>query len=753
MNPHDDDDSTQPALDAAGSARGVAQQLRAFRRFAAGMDLGSLGIADAAGGQGAGVPRDAIPGVEFLRRLGAGGQGVVYEALQTSTGRRVAIKILRTGPYGTARGSGRFEREVRILSRLRHPNIVPVHDAGTIGDQPYLIMGFVEGKAIDEVVWPEHGSIPETLRLFAQVCDAVQVAHLNGVTHRDIKPSNILVDSAGVPFVVDFGLAKLVAEEGESEGVTQLGDFIGTPIWASPEQTETQPDRVDVRTDVYSLGLLLYRLLTGAMPYDTGGTQSQVFEAIRHASPRSPRLVRSDIDKDVETMVLKCLAKEPVRRYQTAGELVRDIRSYLAGGAIEARRDSAAYVLRKTIRRHRAAAAVVLAALVGLIVGGMAVGYMFREKETEQRIAEAERKSMEEARQAQARLEVFQQLVSNGAPRIGESYESARARLDPIAARVEQEFADDPAGAYLLEGYLATYYRAIGCREEAEAYQRAVVEAAGEAFGAMDERVGLALLDYAIVLPHSEHPRKIALLRESVQILETSGDLYTAAIARSALAASLIGGDLDEAEREMNRSKNGMEAINPIAAAGMCKVFAERLCVYHLLLDEADYWYREGLKMFEGLGEQADEAGYSASMNSYGVLLRKMGRLDEAENLLAKALEIRRRLYPQGNEGCFYLAATMAELGETKRLLGKLEEAEPLLVDSYTYFAALPHPSMRDFRRWIVSLIVTLYEDRDAAEPGRGYDVQAANWRRLSETLGSYEIGPPHGWPKPEGEE
>jgi predicted Ser/Thr protein kinase len=318
-----------------------------------------------------------IPGYRVHAELHRGGQGTVYHAVQESTRRDVAIKVLRRTAFPVQRDADRFQREVQILAQLKHPGIVTIHDSGTADEQHYFVMDYIAGMRLDDYV-AEHQLSPRAiLELFAAICDAVNAAHLKGVLHRDLKPSNILVDAQGQPHILDFGLAKLVGDEAADEAMRQMtvtGQFFGSLPWASPEQAAADPARIDLRTDIYSLGVLLYQMLAGRFPYDVTGSTQAVIDRILTAEP-APLANASDhtLNRDVETIVLKCLQKDPSRRYETAGELARDVRRYLAGDPIDARRDSTFYVLRKTLWRHRVAtavtAAVVVLACVGLYFG------------------------------------------------------------------------------------------------------------------------------------------------------------------------------------------------------------------------------------------------------------------------------------------------------------------------------------------------------------------------------------------------
>ncbi|MCG3127867.1 MAG: Serine/threonine-protein kinase PknD [Phycisphaerae bacterium] len=298
-------------------------------------------------------PPDSFAGYRILREIHRGGQGVVYQAMQKSTNRKVALKVMREGPFAGAADKARFDREVQVLGQLKHPNIVTIHDTGVAAGCHFFVMDYISGQPLDVYMASGARSIGETLKLFATICEAVNAAHLRGVIHRDLKPGNVRIDNEGAPHILDFGLAKVAASDAEAAAMTMTGQFVGSLPWASPEQAEGAPGKLDVRTDVYSLGVILYQMLTGRFPYEVIGNMRDVLDRIMRAAPIRPRDIRREISDELETIVLKCLSKERERRYQSAGELGRDVERYLRGEPIEAKRDSLGYLLRKQLRRHR----------------------------------------------------------------------------------------------------------------------------------------------------------------------------------------------------------------------------------------------------------------------------------------------------------------------------------------------------------------------------------------------------------------
>ena len=322
---------------------------------------------------------DEIPGYKIVREIHRGGQGIVYQAIQASTRRKVAVKVLLEGPFAGPNAKRRFEREISVVGSLRHPNIVPIFDSGVTRGGYYFAMEYVRGAPLAQFVRDSKLTVNDTLKLFHKVCLAVDHAHQKGIIHRDLKPSNILVDSNGEPRVLDFGLARVGAQEvddPEAQPLSLTGQVMGTLAYMSPEQAAGRPDQVDMRGDVYTLGVILYQLLTDAYPYDVKSQMAEVLKNILEAEPVRPRAKRAEIDDEVETIALKCLSKDKQRRYDTAGALGRDIGRYLAGDAIEAKRDSAIYVLRKALRRYKMVATVG-AAFVSLVLVALVVSLGF----------------------------------------------------------------------------------------------------------------------------------------------------------------------------------------------------------------------------------------------------------------------------------------------------------------------------------------------------------------------------------------
>lgn len=334
-----------------------------------------------------------VPGFELLEEISRGGQGVVYRAVQSATKRPAAVKVLLSGTFATSRQQNRFEREIEIAARLRHPNIVSIFESGVSADGGrYVAMEYVEGEPLDRYIRTRlvenlgRARIDRIIRICSDVASAVGHAHANGVIHRDLKPSNIFVDAAGHPRVLDFGLAR---ELDPIVDATRTREFAGTPAFAAPEQFAGDSASIDVRTDVYSLGVLLYAALTGTHPYPCDGALSAIIEHVRSTEPKPPSAHVPRIPADVDTIVLKALSKDPDRRYPNAQALAADMEDYLAGRPISARRDSTLYILSKLAQRHRLPVAIASAALFAIVAAAIGMAVLSGRLDSQRRKAEA----------------------------------------------------------------------------------------------------------------------------------------------------------------------------------------------------------------------------------------------------------------------------------------------------------------------------------------------------------------------------
>src|SRR5438067_2854017 len=303
---------------------------------------------------------------ELLEEVGRGGQGVVFRARQKSLNRTVALKVISLGQWASKVHLKRFRREAEAAASLDHPGIVPIYEVGERDGSCYFSMKFIEGGQIDEVGRRTSISLRKAAELIAKVARTVYYAHEHGILHRDIKPGNILLDQEGEPHLTDFGLARLVESE---SSVTQTLDVLGTPSYMAPEQAVGNNAAVSSKTDVYGLGAVLYQLLTGQPPF-AGGATYETIKLLLDTEPKQPRLLNPKIDRDLSTICLKCLEKDPKRRYTSALALAEDLEHWLKHEPIQARRTGIFARGKKWVRRNPsrallAASLVALAAAAG----------------------------------------------------------------------------------------------------------------------------------------------------------------------------------------------------------------------------------------------------------------------------------------------------------------------------------------------------------------------------------------------------
>ena len=306
------------------------------------------------------IPSQSYPQIEgykIIDRLGKGGMGTVWRAEQLSTKRQVALKLMVSHVIDSQRAQARFQREVELTARFDHPNIARIYDSGLHQGMYYYAMELIDGLALDKYVKDYRLTQKQILILMRKICQAVLYAHLRGVIHRDLKPSNILVDSEGQPHVLDFGLAKALLEE-ESIAISMEGQIAGTPAYMSPEQASGLHSDLDTRTDVFSLGVILYELLTGRSPHDLSGSALDVLHNITEGNIRRPTKINKKIDSELEAIILKALSVDPEKRYASAGMLGMDISSYLEGEPLNALVPTTLYFLRKKAFKYKKQVAI-----------------------------------------------------------------------------------------------------------------------------------------------------------------------------------------------------------------------------------------------------------------------------------------------------------------------------------------------------------------------------------------------------------
>ena len=488
-----------------------APELR--RRFLALADLGLL--------EG---PR-TFGNYRVLRTLGQGGMGIVYLARDEAMGRLVALKALPARLSTNPRALARFQREIKAVAQLRHPGIVPIYAMGHEDGVPYFTMEHVEGRTLAELVSqvrglglrPElltpaqlaprctaHSWVEAVCRIGVDVAEALQHAHEHGVVHRDVKPSNILLRPDGRALLFDFGLARVE----DAAGLTLTGDLAGTPYYVSPEQVSGSSTALDGRTDVFSLGVTLYELLTLDRPFD-GKTTEQVLRQIAHREPDLPRRRNPAIPRDLQTICLTALEKDPARRYASAGDLAADLRALLDLRPVRARPVGTARRAGRYVRRNPAlSAAALLGAL--LLVGtpvGLAVANARIRAQADRATAEAQRAkdsaqaALDKSAKAKRALQYLVSVLTSVDPLRDDRDLPMADVVKRATEQVGPALADEPFAEGLVRQNLGLTLRDLGLYAEAEAqFRRAIEVVAAAPAGDRDHLTALALDSLAVVL-------------------------------------------------------------------------------------------------------------------------------------------------------------------------------------------------------------------------------------------------------------
>jgi eukaryotic-like serine/threonine-protein kinase len=641
---------------------------------------------------------------KLLEELGSGGMGIVYLAEQVEpVKRRVALKIIKLG-MDTRQVVARFETERQALAVMDHPNIARVFDAGaTETGRPYFVMELARGIPITD--YCDRHKLPprERLQLFVGVCQAVQHAHQKGVIHRDLKPSNILVviqDDRPVPKIIDFGIAKATDHRlAQRTLFTEQGQLVGTPEYMSPEQAEMSGLDVDTRTDIYSLGVILYELLAGTLPFDAGKLRSAAFgeiqRIIRETDPPKAstrlstlketkaeiaekrgtdagslvRLLRGDLD----WITMKAMAKDRTRRYSSASELAAEIERYLRNEPVTAGPPSAVYKIRKYVKRHKlgvaAAVVVTLAVLVG--TAGTTIGLL--------RAVRAEKKAVEEAATATRVSDFLVDLFKVSDPNEAKGNTiTAREILDRGAKKVEEELLGQPTIQARLMDTMGQVYQSLGLFDQALPLMNSALQLRRQNLGNdhLDtvislEHTGLVLVakgDYAAAEP---------LLEEALasrRRIPRNGHADVAASLAGLGELNYMKGDFDKAEKyfreslDLRRAALGSEHIEISNSLNDLAMTLKARGRY----EEAEPMYRESLAIRRRLFGD-DHPAIAQSLNNLGMFLYQMflnKKNDgvEAEQLLRRALEMNRRLlgneHPEVSTNLNNLALLLREKGD-----------------------------------------------------------------------------------------
>jgi len=548
------------------------------------------------------VPR--IEGYEITGPLGRGGMGTVWRAVQLSTSRNVALKVLVRGVFSSEKSRARFEREVELTARLHNPHIAQIFDSGVHQGVHYYTMELIDGAPLDQYVKEHRLTQRQILGLMQTVCEPVQHAHQRGVIHRDLKPSNILVTADGEPHVLDFGLAKAFSEADSGLTVSVDGEAAGTPAYMSPEQAAGKLDQIDTRTDVYTLGVVLYRLLTGSSPHDLSGTRYEVLRRIAEEEVRRPREITKEVDRELEALLLKALAHDPKDRYPSAGALAQDIENYVSGEPLTARPPTTGYFLRKRIWKYRGRVAIALSLLVVLIGGGV-FSYV--------RIARERTRAQKEADRRKIVYDFLEGILTSVDPAEALGREiTLREAFDQAAADVETELAGQPEVEAAVRTTIGLTYFALGKAGEAEKQHSEALKIRRSVLG-------------------KEHPDTLASMNNLGEALRM-GEKFGEAEAMHRRTLGIRRRVLGDEHLDTAQSVNNL---------------ADTLFQKGGSLDKAIVTFREAFEIRRRLlGKEHPDT--LESMNGVGLTLTREGKHTEAAPLLHQCYELRRRV--QGEE-------------------------------------------------------------------------------------------------------
>jgi serine/threonine-protein kinase len=650
-------------------------------------------------------PPVAIGSFAVVRELGRGGMGVVYEAVEGDTGRRVALKVVRGGQFVDDAVLRLFRREIQALARLEHPSIASLFASGRTDDGfHYFAMELVEGTPLDAWIarqgdLPSRDALDGRIGLFLEIADAVAYAHQRGVLHRDLKPSNLVVTAAGGVKVLDFGLARITdVDVARATQATEVGTLRGTLAYMSPEQLSGDADRVDARADVYALGVVLFETITGAHPFELDLVPA--FDVARIIRDEPPRALKSlwnapfRLDPDLATIVAKALEKDPARRYASVPALADDLRRLRAGQPILARTPSAAYQLRKLVARHKISFAAVGIVIVLLAAFGASMTVVARRLTEERNRAnrEAERANGE-ARAAQQAAKLLSELVhvdlSSGV--------YANRTLDPkeierVLASLEDRWPDRPqATAELLE-HVGTSLAGAGVFDAAIRFLERAVEIRRDVLHDPDWEISAARISLG------EYDTVAGRLREAEGI-------FTAALARRRVdpratpnPLGYLMENLGCARRDLGRFDEGEALIREALAsyASFTPSWLPYLASAHDSLGtlylakgdlaRAESEHREALRLRDAY--LPTDMNRVRSSYMLGLVLVRRGRPAEAMPLLQDALARRTAVYGPSSAD---VAPVQDALAELYLAVNELDDAEDAVTRSLAAFdASLP---------------------------------------------------------------
>jgi serine/threonine-protein kinase len=680
------------------------------------------------------LPFKEIGPYRILKELGQGGMGAVYLAEREDLGTQVAIKVLRDAWLSPARRD-RFAMEQRTLAQLNHPSIARLYDADTSPDgTPFFVMEYVEGVPLTEYCTEHDCSLQTRLRLFREVCEAVIYAHQRAVIHRDLKPSNILVKEDGSVRLLDFGIAKHLENLGEDAEQTLTGMRLMTLAYASPEQI--RGEQVGIQTDVYSLGVIFYKLLTGRLPFDLSNRRpAQAEKAITETEAERPSAVaqktlapqeheKSEVSAsrsawaDLDVLCLTAMHKDAGRRYQSVEALVRDIDHYLKGEPLEARPDTLGYRLRKFVTRNRRA--VVAAGVVAAAVLALVVFFTVR-------LAKARSSTLAEFARAQ-RIEKFMtNLFQAGDAAAGPADNLRAVTLLDRGVQEAQSLSAEPAVQADLYETLGTLYQKLGKFDQANSLFRSALEERKSLYGPDSPEVAKSLVALGSLRSDQAHLDEAEqLIQQGMEMQKRRLPAADPAVARSMVALGQVlaqRGSYDAAIQTLNdavRIDSAPGAAPADLAAGLSALASAQYFAGHYEI--SDSLYRRVLEMDRQL-HGARHPLVASDLGNLGSIQQDLGYYTEAERFDREALDITEGYYGKEHPKT---ANNLTMLGRALLYQKKYDEAETALQQALAIqekvFGPI-HPDVAD----------TLNELGNVASMRGNYDEAEARFRRVAD--------------------
>jgi serine/threonine protein kinase/tetratricopeptide (TPR) repeat protein len=671
---------------------------------------------------------------KLIDELGRGGMGVVYLAEQIApVKRKVAVKIIKLG-MDTKQVMARFEAERQALAMMDHPSIAKVYDAGaTETGRPYFVMEYVKGVPITEYCDKHRLNNRERLELFQEVCHGVQHAHQKGIIHRDIKASNILVainDNKPVPKIIDFGVAKATAQRlTERTMFTEMGQLIGTPEYMSPEQAEMTGLDIDTRTDIYSLGVLLYELLVGALPFDSdtlrAGGLGEIQRIIRETDPpkASTRLsslgdfqtsiaqsrrtdlsaLRKELKGDLDWIILKAMEKDRTRRYETVNAMAADIRRHLENEPVLARPPSTTYKLQKMISRHKIG--FVFTVALAVLIVGFAIAMTIAST----RIAAERDRAEDEAAKATAINAFLQDTLGSANPIEGSDRDiTVLEALETASAKIEEAFSNQPEVEVEVRHTIGVTYLRLGHYDKAEEMLKSALSVARTAYSPDHPHLVPPLTSLAVLLHENGKLNDAeSLYREALEIRQKHFGPKDEGVASILSNLGILLQDKGDYEAAESIFREILAIDRELLGGDDLNVAIDLNNLGNIMRDKGDYeagesYLREAISILK----KHEHPWVSVAMSNLGELMNRRGDYEVAEPIFEEALSIGLEHLGEKNQD---IAKLHSRYGECLLRLGKNEEAENKLL------AALPilmdTLGERDARtQQTIGLLVEVYE-------------------------------------------